>query len=106
MKSTEEKMFKSLKIPAEEELTTPQLALPASLRPITNQFDFYHASTEVVIVNEQRFKWKWFIEFHFYDDLLSFKGTMIVVSVCFSWALDPWFYNTTFPSGCCNRVFI
>jgi len=56
MKSTEEKMFKSLKIPAEEELTTPQLALPASLRPITNQFDFYHASTEVVIVNEQRFK--------------------------------------------------
>jgi len=56
MKSTEEKMFKSLKIPAEEELTTPQLALPASLRPIANQFDFYHASTEVIIVNEQRFK--------------------------------------------------
>jgi len=45
-----------------EDWTTPQTALPASL--ITNQFDFYHASTEVVIVNEQRFSWRWFIEFH------------------------------------------
>jgi len=66
-------MFKSLKISAED-WTTPQTALPASL--ITNQFDFYHASTEVAIVNEQRFRWRWFI--------VSFKDTMIVVSVCFT----------------------
>jgi len=62
MKSTEDKMFKSLKISAEEDWTTPQTALPASL--IINQFDLYHVATEVVIVNEQRFRWRWFIVFH------------------------------------------
>jgi len=50
-------MFKSLKISAEEDWTTTQTALPTSL--ITNQFEFYRASTEVVIGNEQRFKGRW-----------------------------------------------
>jgi len=45
-----------VKISAEEDWTTPQTALPASL--ITNQTDFYHASTEVVIGNEQRSRWR------------------------------------------------
>jgi len=95
MKSTEDDMFKPLKFSAEEYWTSPQTA-PASL--IINQFEFYHASTDVFIVNVQRSKWRWFIEFYL--------KTLIVVSVCFSWALDPWLYNNSCSSGCCNWVFM
>jgi len=32
-----------------------------------------------------------------------FKFTMMEISVCFSWAIDPWCTKSFF--GCCNWVF-
>lgn len=56
---------------------------------VSIQFDyFFH--TEVLIKNKQRFV----------DVLLNIIKTIMLISVCFLWALDPWLFNISL----CNHL--